>query len=413
MKLTKLGAVAVFAIATLATPLYAETQAAPSALQAVSASHAQDLRDLMIALRTFQVLKNEPSDWAQMSAPRREFDAAFRHQMTEEETYRRLMPGYAAVITAKQAADMARLTRSTAWRKREKRLQELKGASVYLSTFMTPAEITETRRIDMHPAMAALQGHRKSLHQVHQQVADRWASQFSDQLSSKLVTVLRKVKSDLAAGREANTTGAITIGRVGVSYYDKFAFTSGSALIKMDNAYNAFENTMKHLGFEDILKPEYLASKVSVAHSRTVVDETERALEVLLKDVDAAIKERDAQLRTIELPQQAESSRSIENATGNAYAFMVEFGESNRRVLEDHRRLLAFVAERSGAVQFKDGQLLFASDADLNMAKDLFNKLDASRAEVDTIIERQQQKELDAERRQRGERAATEPSDKS
>lgn len=405
MKLTHLSALAAFALATMAMPLHAEPEPAPAASEdAVSARHAQDLRDVMVAIRIFKSLQREPSNWATMTAPDREFSSALRRQMSEDEAYRRLTPGYAALINAKQAADLARATRSPAWRKREQRLQELNGASVYLNTFMTAAEIAETRRIDAMPAMLAMQANRKNLHRKNQEVMDRWARQFDDELQAKLVNVLRKVKSDLAANREARIGGVVTIGRVGVPYADKYAYIAGSAMIKMENAYNRFEDTLKNMGFEDILKSEYLASKLSLAHSRTVVEEAEAALETLLKNVDLAIKEREEEMRKLELPHQAESARKLESATGNAYGYMVDFGEGYRRLLDDHRRLLAFVAERSGKVQYEDGKLMFSSDADLALARELSGKLDATRAELNALIERQIKKELDAERRQRGER---------
>jgi hypothetical protein len=410
MKLTRLSAVVAFALATLAMPLHAEPEPASAiSVDAVSARHAQDLRELMVGIRVFKSLQREPSNWAAMRAPDREFSNAWRRQMTEEEAYRRLTPGYAAVFSAKQAAELARLTRSPAWRKREQRLQELNGASVYLNTFMTPAEIAETRRIDAMPAMQALRANQKNLHQKNQEMVDRWSRQFDDELQIKLTNVLRKVKSDLAANREARTGGTITIGRVGVPWADKYAYVAGGAIIKMENAYNRFEDALKGLGFEDILKSEYLASKVSLAHSRTVVEEAEAALETLLKDVDLAIKEREEELRKLELPQQAESSRKIESGTGSAYGYMVDFGEGYRRLLDDHRRLLAFVAERSGKVQYEDGKLMFSSDADLALVRELSSKLEATRVELIALVERQTKKEIDAERRQRGERVDPAP----
>jgi hypothetical protein len=117
--------------------------------------------------------------------------------------------------------------------------------------------------------------------------------------------------------------------------------------------------------------------------------------------------------KQLELPQQAASLRTIETGTGNAYGYMVEFGEGYRRLLDDHRRLLAFVAERSGKVQYEDGKLLFSRDEDLTLARELFNKLDATRAELNALIERQTKKEIDAEPRQRGERVEPVPKEPS
>jgi hypothetical protein len=398
--------------------LTAPTQAAPDAAGSVSAEapsthHAQDLRELFIGLRIFKSLQREPRNWATLSAPDREFDLAFRRQMSEEEVYRRLTPGYAALINPKQAAELARLTRAPAWRKREQRLHELNGASVYLSTFMTPGEIAETRRIDAAPAMLALRANEKKLHQTVQDAMDRWSRQFDQELNVRMVDVQRKVKSDMAANRESGSGGTITIGRVGVPYADKYAYITGSGIIKIDNAYNRFENRLKNLGFSDILKSEYLASKVSLAHSRTVVEQADAALTTLLNDVDLAIKEREEALSKLELPRQGESQRKIDSATGGAYGYMVDFGEGYRRLLDDHRRLLAFIAERSAKVFYEDGKLMFSTDQDLALARELFDKLDSSRADLVALVDRQIKKEEDAERRQRGERVEPAPKEQS
>ena len=411
MRLTHLSAISAIVLATLTMPLHAE-QTSTASVEAVSARHAQDLRELMVALRVFKNLQREPSNWASIGAPDREFDQAFRRHMTEDEAYRRLTPGYAALINARQAAELARLTRSPAWRKREQRLQELNGASVYLHTFMTPAEIAEARRIEAAPAMLAMRANQKSLHQKNQEMANRWSAQFDDQLQLNLTNVLRKVKSDMAANREARVAGVITIGRVGVGYADRYAYVAGGALIKLENAYNRFNDTLKNLGFDDILKSEYLASKVSLAHSRTVVEEAEVALATLLKNADLAIKERDEEMRKLALPKQAESTRKIASGTSESYSYMVNFGAAYRRLLDDHRRLLAFVAERSGKVQYEDGKLLFAGDADLAQVRELFAKLEATRAELIALVEGATQKEIDAERRQRGERVDSASTEK-
>ena len=412
MKLTHLSAATAIVLATLATPLHAQ-QAPAASVASVSAKHADDMRELMVAARIFKHLQREPSNWATLGAPDREFVKAFQRQMTEDEAYRRLTPGYAAVINATQAAEAARLTRSPAWRKREQRLQELNGASVYLHTFMTPAEIAETRRIDAMPAMLALRANQKILHQKNQETLNSWSAQFDADLQIKVSNVLRKVKSDLDANRLARVGGVITIGRVGVGYADKYVYVAGDATIKLRNAYHRFEDTLKNLGFEDILKPEYLASKGSLAHSRTVVEQAEAGLETLLKNVDLAIKERDEEMRKLELPQQAASLRKMERDTGDAYGFMIAFGEGYRRLLDDQRRLLAFVDERSGQVQYGDGKLLFSRDADLTLARDMFTRLDTTRDELIALVERQTKKEIDAERRQRGERVEPEPKEQS
>ncbi|MES2316981.1 MAG: DUF3857 domain-containing protein [Pseudomonadota bacterium] len=185
-------------------------------------------------------------------------------------------------------------------------------------------------------------------------------------------------------------------------------------------AYAAHEaSSLGALGQFDIqFQPEYQRvrlHRLALLRGKQVIDKLASAdIRFLQREnVDLAIKERDEKLRKLVLPQQSASTRTIEGATGDAYACMVEFGEGYRRLLDDHRRLLAFVAERSGKVLYEDGKLLFTCDADLVLACELFNKLDATRVELNTIVERQIKKELDAESRQRGERVEPAPTDKT
>ncbi len=53
--------------------------------------------------------------------------------------------------------------------------------------------------------------------------------------------------------------------------------------------------------------------------------------------------------------------------------------------------------------------MLFSSDADLALVRELSSKLEATRTDLNALIERQTQKEVDAERRQRGERVEPAP----
>lgn len=406
LTLTPTAIAAALLLSALALPaqLQAQTADLPDTAAAPQGRYAQDLRDVMAGARMVTILQSQPINWSTMSAPDREFDTAFRRQTTEEEAYRRLMPAFAAGITPRQAGDLARMMRSPAWRKREQKLASLNGGSIYLSTFMSPAEIAETRRIDATPAMADYLATRKRRQELIQEAMNRWALQFNGELDVKISDALRKVKSDLAAARESRTGATITIGRVGVGYADKLVWIAGDSLIKMDNAYNRFEDALTGLGFSDIMKPEYLASKVSLAHSRTVVDQAEGALEVLLKDVDQTIKEREEALRKITYPSQAAMLRHIEKGTSEAYTYMVTFGEGYRHLLDDQRRVLAFVAERDRKLKYEDGKLLFASAKDLAMANELFDKLEATRLELNALIDGQIKKEEEAERHRRAGR---------
>ena len=401
MRLTRQMAAGTMALLAALAPLHAEPETAPAATNAaeLSPAYVNNVRELLEALRTYEWLAAAPAYSATQTAADREFDMAFRRQVTPDETYRRMVPVYARFITPKQAAELAKVARTPAFRKREARGQSVGGAPIYLSTFLTPAEMAELRRIDAMPAVIALRATQKKITADVNETLGRWARQFDERLSDKAEEVLNKVSADLAAAREAGEGRTITIGRVSVPYMDKVVWISGSAMIKMSNAHRKFANELKYVGFDDIVKPEYLGSKVSLAHSRTVVEQVEASLEKLLKDIDQAIKERDEALRGVESPRMSNYLKQVEEGTGGSYAYMVEFGEGYRRMLDEHRRVLAFIGERQSKVHYQDGKLLFADDADLAMARDIFARLDLASADLRALVTRQAEKEEAAQHR--------------
>lgn len=408
MRLTRLMSAGTMALLAALPMAHAEPDPAPTATNTaeLSPAYAKDLRELLEALRSYEWLIAPPSNAATQTAADREFDTAFRRQVTPDETYRRLVPVYARFISPKQAAELARVARVPAFRKREARGQAAGGATIYLNSFLTPAEMAELRRIDAMPAVVALRAIQKKIHVDLNAALGRWGRQFDDGLGDKADAVLNKVSADLAAASEAGQGRTITIGRVSVPYIDKVLWISGSAMIKTSNAYRKFANELKHVGFDDILKPEYLGSKVTLAHSRSVVEQVEASLENLLKDIDQAIKERDEALRGVETPRMSSYLKKVEEGTGGSYAYMVEFGESYRRMLDEHRRLLAFVSERQSKVHYEDGKLLFSDDADLAMARDIFAKLDLASADLRALVARQLQKEEAAQKRRHASEAS-------
>ncbi len=399
MNLTRLMAGLTLALLAALAPAHAQQEAASPATAELAPAYAKDLRDLLEAVRSYEWLSGPPAPGATATAADREFDSAFRRQITAEETYRRLAPVYARFIPPRQAAELARLTRTPGFRKREARGQQAGGGLIYPSTFLTPAELAELHRVDATPAIVALRANQKKIHAEVNEAVGRWAHQFDERMADQAHDVLRKVDADLAAARAAGEGRTIKIGHVAIPYMDKVVWISGSSIIKMSNAYNKFEDELKYVGFADILKAEYLGSRVSLAHSRGVLDQVEVSLEKLLKEIDQIIKERDEALRGVETPRMSNYLKKIETATGGSYGYMVEFGEAYRHMLDEKRRLINFVGERQSKVHYEDGSLLFSDDADLVTVREIFAKLEQARLEVNAVIDRQLKKEEAAQRR--------------
>ena len=401
MTFPRLMAAALLTLLAALPAAHAQPEAAPAATAELAPAYSKDLREVIDVLRSYEWLIGAPTNAATLSAADREFDAAFRRQVTQDETWRRLVPVYARFLTPGQAAELARLMRTPGFRKREARAQLSGGGVIYPGTFLTPAEMAELRRVDAMPAIIAFRAAQKKIRADVNEALTRWARQFDERMADQAHEVLRKVDADLAAARAAGEGRTIKIGRVSLAYMDKVVWISGSAVIKMSNAYNKFEDELKYYGFEDILKPEYLASKVSLAHSLSVVDQVEASLEKLLKNIDLAIKERDEALRAVDSPRMSNYLKRVESTTGNSYTYMIEFGEAYRRMLDERRRLLGFIGERQSKVKYEDGKLLFAEDADLATAREIFAKLDLANADLNALVDRQMKKQ-EAEQRRHG-----------
>ena len=386
-------ALVLLALSAASAPAGAQTGDAAAASGAVSAAYAKDLRTIMEGMRTFENVSSVKPNSAALPQGDREFDVAFRRQMTREDVYRHLQPAFARVLSAKRAADVAQLMSSPVVRKREARAMVAPNNVSYGSSYFTAAEAAELRRIDFSPAMVEWRALQPKLGADVYKAMTTWAIQFGDQMAERARNVLRKVSADLAAAREPGQARTITVGRVGLPYLDQIVWAVGSSLIRINNAARRFEDELAHLGFADVLKPEYLASRVSLAHSRNVVEGAEIALEALLKDVNGAVKDREDAMHAVEFSNKDEYVKSINRSLGNAYAFYVDFGEANRRVLDQYRRALAFFEERQQKIQFKDGNLTFSSDADMVMAREIFSNVELAKAKLRSVVEEQTKRE--------------------
>ncbi|MFP5390249.1 MAG: hypothetical protein ACLGI6_01700 [Gammaproteobacteria bacterium] len=119
-----------------------------------SVAHQSDLRELLVACNVYQWIATPGGTGV---------DQALRRQLTPEQVYSRVIPIYARWIGAPEAAQLAALSRSPVFRKREQRVLAAQGAAVPASSFLSQAEIAQLNRIDASPAMRALRAARPAI----------------------------------------------------------------------------------------------------------------------------------------------------------------------------------------------------------------------------------------------------------
>lgn len=396
MNLKRPLAAALAAWMTTTAPVWAQTGAAapaPAAAGApLSAAYAKDLRAIIDALRIFEFLTAANAEPASLSAPERDLMLAFRGQLTRADCYAHIEPVMANALTPARAAELAKLMGLPVFRKREARALAAPGARAGLGDY-SDAEVAELRRIDALPAMLEWRAMQPKLKlAVHQAFSD-WTARYGEQMVEKAMDVLRRLSADMAAARAAGRMDGVTVGRVGVRFWDQFASLIATSGIRISAASLRLDRELGALGFNDLLEPENLASKARIAHAREVLERAEAALETMLNDVNGAIRDREDGLRSIEFPRKGEYLKSFDREIGQLYAFFVDFGEASRRVLDQYRRVLAFIDERQEGVRLQDGKLVFATDADLAMAREIFSHIGAAAAELQRVVEAQRKRE--------------------
>jgi hypothetical protein len=354
-------------------------------------AYASDLREIMEATLAYRYLSGTRNlDLNKLPAADREFELVFRRQIKPEDLLRQLQPAYARVFTAAQAHQLAQLMRAPAFRKREQLSYDMPGVSgIAFAAYFTAAEKAEISRIVAMPIMATYTAQQSKLGAEVREVLRAMAKQYGRQVAARAMVALRKVDADLKAAHAAGNGVTIKIDQVGLAYMDKMVWVIGSSMIKVDNAHRRFENGLKRLAFDDVLKPSVLVSQTGRAHSREVVESAETLLDALLVDADAAFKEREEGLRAIDFIHKEEYVKQINQALGNAYGFMIDYGEATRHVLDEYRHVLAFCDERNGKLHVENERLLFEGDADLQAARQVFRQVDAARDALNRLIDEQ------------------------
>jgi hypothetical protein len=402
------------ALATGSTPSWAqvaEGAAAPSVAPAstpalalpaaeapnpvLAADYVSDLREIIDATLVYRYISSARGlDLTKVPAADREFELAFRRQMTQEELTRQLVPAYARVFAPAQARQLAQAMHAPVFRKREQLAFDLPGAApALIGASFTAAERAELVRLSSAPVWVTWKAQQAKLGEAVREVTRNMGAQYGRQISARALAALRKVDADLKAANAAGNGVTIKIDRVGLSYMDKIVWTVGSSMIRLNNAYGRFDRALERSGFVDVLKPTALADKAGRAHSREVVENAETLLNALMAEADAAFKEREEGLRAIDFVHKEEYMKHLNQSLGGIYGFMIDYGEANRRVLDEYRRTLAFCDEREGKLHLQDGRLMFENDADLQAARQVFGQVDAARDALRRMVDAQNQRD--------------------
>jgi hypothetical protein len=402
MTLKDLTTAVLLGMAILSMDRTGATEASLPAPLFVTPEQAHDVREFLEAAHMYE--------WSTMLSKKEgqpasliEFQRVFMRHATPEETYRRMVPVFARQLTPQQWAELAKASRSPAFRKRESAALSRASLLTTVPMYYTAAELEELRRIDALPAMKAYRAMEPKINVDLTAMWKAWGAEFSRTQILHALDAIQKVEIDLATARTAGGGKTIAIGHSELSYLDNYIRVISESLIRISNAYLKFNNELKRVGLKDVLKPEHLMSKVALQHSIAAVEQVDVALDALLREIDAIHSEREAGLNSLDFPAKEQFLKEVNASLAGSYDFTLRMGEANRKVVDQYRRILAFMQDRQGAYDLQDGKISFKSDDDMRVAHDLYAGLSEASQDLNRLIDEQIKKEDMARQAQRAE----------
>jgi hypothetical protein len=344
----------------------------------VSPAHAAHLRAIIDGIALYEIMRRQQLP-AALDGYDRQFAQLFLRQTSEDELARRLVPSFAKTISPPLAAQVAKLVSAPAVRQRE--LRNTAGSAPQLSK----TQLEELIRIEANPAMKEFRRLQPALHASVKRVVSTWSEEFGTQLHARAWGVLEKLDEDLRAARNAQLR-QVEIGKVGFEPLDQLVRAVGKCTLRFAKAFEAQGKELQNTRYDEYFQAERLANSQHLVNAYEAIDRAEWILENTLKELNAAIREREEGIAQSAFANQPGFRGKFDDATARMYTFAGDYGEAARRLTAQHRKVVAFMQTHLFNVTVKDGKLLFSDEDDLRQASEIFEQLTQARARLDEVI---------------------------
>lgn len=159
--------------------------------------------------------------------------------------------------------------------------------------------------------------------------------------------------------------------RIGLASLDRVLDVWVASLERLAAAMETQRQDYAKLRLDTLLESQYMTNREGIERARKMVDEAERINQVYLATLQEDYATRIEALRETlkELPRYAE--KDADAVASEKLKFLIDLNETRQRGYAAYRRMLSFAESRIGTTRLFGEKLVFATDEDLRVWRDM------------------------------------------
>lgn len=311
----------------------------------------------------------------------------FVNELTEEKVERRIVPVLARHLSTAEASEIDRYLKS---KEGAKLVAEF---SAVLRRAPLPGDPTRPsaadRRVADRFALTAASRHWAAAQKrADADLAAMWRTWMTEVVTTRQVETLGRLLADPEA--------PITTGEPAeaIEFLRSFARILRDVMQDMQRANEEYQTAAANAGLAERTTPKMLAAPEQVAASRQAIVRLQDALTTRQRVVESLLEDATRRIREMPAPNVVQGKQfvqGIERAMERNYAFFLEFGENQRRLLDLFDRIFVLAETHQRNLTVQDGKLIFPDNESLATFRDLARQLGEEADRETALIDKARQ----------------------
>lgn len=367
----------------------AQAAAAAAAAAAAHVSpHASDLYAILFALPFYEGM-------AYAKLPAGSYNHAMRdyylRHVSKEELIARMVPGMTAIVPPALAARVAANMREPAYRKRMKSYVVERTGAGDAPDYLTAEELAVLKRIDNEQSSKDFAARMPQISELVRKTMADSREALEVKLARQALATIETTQGEIA---QVNKTGRpVAIRTIGFEPWDQIIRAVGNSTLKMALTFYRFNSELDRLQYADLVQAPSVVRRHNYGEVAALVDQAEDALATSLKELDAAIKEREQDISQSEFANVSQFRSKLDEVTAGLYTFAGDLGEAYRNLFAAQRQMVAFLQEHKTSARLEGEKIVFDDDASVATMNDIFKRILAAARDVEGIVDRQTARE--------------------
>ncbi|WP_028101911.1 hypothetical protein [Pseudoduganella violaceinigra] len=317
--------------------------------------------------------------------------AYYLSHVPKQELIAKLVPQAMKIVSPELAANMLKIVREPAYGKRARiQLAAMGGAGGESGTLSAEEQKTLVR-IDAEPAALKFRKLEPRLEQLVRSAVIAARSELELKLASEALAALAKMQSEIPAAGASGRPAAIHT--IGFEPWDQFIRASGNCNNRIALAFHRYNKDLAELKYFELVKSVSVVGRQNYQEAAGLIDKAEDALATALTALDAAIREREREVRASAFARFPLFRSQQDGVTAGLYTFAGDLGESYRNMFSAQRRLLAYLEQHKEQARIEGGKLVFEDDALVAEVNELLKRVTETAREVDAVVDRQAERD--------------------